>query len=332
LKRALIIAVVLSGCTPDFEDETTVKDLRFLGLTADTPELLFDGGELSRQAQICPRAEVLLALQQELAMHVPSSLPTVTLRPLVADPAGGGRSLHYRAVACVSPVDRQGGGGNQMPGGVRETIGRGACPADAPLLAEGDVAPPAGSVTPSIEVPLALTGDLLIAALRSDPLGIIYGLALTVQVTVSAGEEEAIARKRVLINVRLSSDQTPNNNPLITGVTYRRAEEDRVDTPFDLVNPPTVRLGERLRIQPLPGDKEGYPTRVGDRHTGCVQIERVNEALRRSSASPATTPTSSSRPTRLPRRCSPVRAIRCGSGSSPATSAAARPTSSCRCG
>ena len=158
MKRALLVlALAAVGCTPDFEDESTVKDLRILGVSADPPEVLFSGGPISQQAQLCPRAEVLMALTQEIAMNLPSaSLPVVTLRPLVVDPRGAGRPVHYRAVACVSPVAEQGGGGNMMPGGVRETIGRGACPDNAPVLGEGDAVPPAGSVVPPIEVKMTL--------------------------------------------------------------------------------------------------------------------------------------------------------------------------------
>ena len=278
MKRVLILLLAV-GCTPDFDDETTVQDLRVLGISAEPPEVLFNGGPVSQQPELCPRAEVLAALAQEVSMNLPTSMPVVTLRPLVVDPRGAGRPVHYRAVACVSPVDEQGGGGNMMPGGVRQTIGRGACPDGAPLLGEGDVAPPPGGVVPPIEVQMPLTPELLVPALRADPLGLIYGLAITVQVTASAGGEQVIARKRVLVNVRLYSAQPPNQNPLIAGVVWRRPGME-TSTPYDLVQVPEVKLGTKLRIQPAPGERESYPTRVGDRHTGCVKIESVNEALR----------------------------------------------------
>ena len=97
--------------------------------------------------------------------------------------------------------------------------------------------------------------------------------------TVSAGGEQVIARKRVLVNVRLVDGQAPNNNPLIAGVVWRRPGQE-TGTPYDLIQVPEVKLGTELRIQPSPGEKETYPTRVGDRHTGCVQIESATEALR----------------------------------------------------
>jgi hypothetical protein len=134
-------------------------------------------------------------------------------------------------------------------------------------------------VTLPIEVPLALSRELMIPAVMADPLGLIYGLPLTVQVTVSAGGEQVVTRKRVLVNVRLSDDHQANQNPLVTGLAYRRNKEDQL-IPYDAARIPEVRLGERLRIQPSHLDKESYPTRIGDRHTGCVEIQRSTEALR----------------------------------------------------
>jgi hypothetical protein len=279
LRRLLLVGALLAACTPDFQNETTVQDLRVLGVSAEPPEVLIDSGPTSRQPELCPSDDKLRALFAEASMHAATVLPAMTVQPLVVDPRGGGRPVHYRAVACVSPtggIDEQGGGGNMMPGGVRQTIGRGACPDNAPVLAEGDATPAPGSVTPSIVVPLSLNTDLLTGALLQDPLGLIYGLALTVQVAVSAGQEQVVVRKRVLVSARLTPEQVPNQNPIIPGVWYRRTVDDAL-VPLDPGQPPTVRLGEKLRIQPSPGDNQ---TRIGDRHTGCVHTQSVTEALR----------------------------------------------------
>jgi hypothetical protein len=282
LRRLLLLGLLLVACTPNFDDETTVKDLRVLGVSADPPEVLLDLGPTSMLPDLCPSEDTLRTLFAEAAMRAPASLPAMTVRPMVVDPQGGGRPVHYRAVACVSPtggIGEEGGGGNMMPGGVRQTIGRGVCPDNAPVLGEGDVSPAPGSLMPKIEVPLTLTSELLMAALGQDPLGLIYGLAVTVQVTASAGPEQAVVRKRVLVSGRLTPEQLPNQNPIIPGVSYRKTEDDPL-VPYDPAQPPMVRLGEKLRIQPSPGEKQTYPTRIGDRHTGCVHTQSVTEALR----------------------------------------------------
>lgn len=280
--RRLLFGVLLCACTPDFDNETTIKDLRALGASAEPPEFLIDAGPTSMKPELCPDQATLQALFTEAMMSVPPSLPTMTLRPLLVDPQGAGRPVHYRAVACVSPtggVDEQGGGGNMMPGGVRQTIGRGECPDGAPVLAEGDAAPAPGSLMPKIEIPLPLTPNLLVAALGQDPLGLIYGLALTVEVTATAGQEGVILRKRVLISPRLTADQVPNQNPIIPALSYRKTEDDPL-IPYDPAQPPVVKLGEKLRLEPAPGEKQTYPTRIGDRHTGCVHTQTVTEAHR----------------------------------------------------
>jgi hypothetical protein len=284
LRVALALLVLVGACTPDFDDVTTIKDLRVLGVAADTPELLFDGGPMSMAPTLCVDLPTLQALDAELGMHLPQSFPTVTLRPMVADPAGMGRAVHFRAVACVSPAgtlnpEMMGMG----PGGVRSTIGRGECPADAPVIGEGDATPAAGSVLAPIEIQLAPTAPLVVGAFLADPLGAVYGLPLTVEITVSAGGEQAITRKRILIAARLTADQMPNQNPVITQLNFRHTEDDAL-APFDLQNPrgnpPQVHLGGKLRIEPVAGTKEMYPTRVGDRTGGCTSIQPETEALR----------------------------------------------------
>jgi hypothetical protein len=285
LAAIAVVAVVPAACTPDFDDEAIVKDLRVLGVSADRPEVLFPGGPVSMQPMLCPDQNTIVALVTELMMRLPESLPIVTLRPAVVDPQGGGRPVHYRAVACVSPAGTidEPGGGNMMPGGVRQTIGRGACPDNAPALGEGDAAPPANAVLAPIEIQLPLTREILLAAFQQDFLGIIYGLPLTVQVTVTAGGEQAVVRKRVLLATELIAGQAPNRNPVVTAVSYRSGETGEPKF-FDLTDPqaapPTLRLGEKLRLEPFFDGKEAYPTRVGDRTTGCVHTEQTVEAVR----------------------------------------------------
>jgi hypothetical protein len=286
LKAALALVLLLGACTPDFEDLTHVKDLRVLVVGADTPELVLESGPTAMQPRICPDGPTSMALIAEAMGHLPAQPPVVTLRPLVADPHGGGRPVHYSVVACLSATGTQdpeggGGGGGMRPGGVRDTVGRGLC--DGPALVEGDATPAPGQVTVPIEVKFQPTAELLEKAFVADFLSLVYGLPLTVQVTVSAGDEQVIARKRILFTLRLAPDQTPNQNPLVTQLSFRRGE-DGAPTVFDLQNPatmpPEVHLGEELRIEPTVGIKEMYPTRIGDRTTGCTTIERETEALR----------------------------------------------------
>jgi hypothetical protein len=280
--RALVLVLLLAACVPDFDDPTTVDDLRVITVEADTPELLVDVGPLATLEQL-PRPEDLPALLAEVAMRLPDAFPPVTLRPLLVDPQGGGRAVHVRAVVCVSgkgsDTDR---GRNAGPGRLRDTLGTASCPEDSPLLREVDVMPLADGVVPC-EVTLVPTKEMLLQAIVADPYGGVYGLPLTVQLTVTAGEELVVARKRVVFSPMLAPDQTPNHNPMVTTLVYR-ADEDGPGMPFDLADPlarpPTVLLGSRLYLEPDRGETEAYLARVSDRTTGRLSNEPVHEALR----------------------------------------------------
>jgi hypothetical protein len=207
----------------------------------------------------------------------------VTLRPLIVDPRGGGRAVHVKAVVCISgkgsDTDR---GRNAGPGRLRDTLGTASCPEDAVLLREGDMMPLADGVVPC-EVTLVPTKEMLLQAIVADPYGGVYGLPLTVQLTITAAEEVVVARKRVVFSPLLAPDQKPNQNPVVTRLVSR-TEEDGPGVPFDLGDPlasaPEVPLGGRLFLEPDRGDTEAYLTRVSDRTTGRLSTEPVHEALR----------------------------------------------------
>jgi hypothetical protein len=282
--RVFVFCLLLAACVPDFDDPTTVDDLRVVTVEADTPELVVDVGPLATLEQL-PRPEDLPALLADVAMRLPDAFPPVTLRPLIVDPQGGGRAVHVRAVVCVSgkgsDTDR---GRNMGPGRLRDTLGSASCPEDSPLLREGDMMPldDASGVVPC-DVTLVPTKEMLLQAIVADPYGGVYGLPLTVQLTVTAGEELVVARKRVVFSPMLAPDQAPNHNPAVTRLVSR-ADEDGPGIPFDLADPlsrpPTVPLGGRLFLEPDRGDTEAYLARVSDRTTGRLSNEPVHEALR----------------------------------------------------
>jgi hypothetical protein len=42
MRRLGILLLALAGCTPEFDNATTVKDLRLLAVSTDPPEILID--------------------------------------------------------------------------------------------------------------------------------------------------------------------------------------------------------------------------------------------------------------------------------------------------
>jgi hypothetical protein len=285
--RRLILFLALAGCTPDFDDITTVKDLRVLDVSADTPEVVVDLPTLDLTS--VSRPEDLTALLAQVTAKLPAMFPPITLRPLIIDPHGGGRPVHIRAVTCDnlagSPGQVRGPGLVTMAGRIRDTIDRDPCPDDSPVLAEEDVTPPGegGDGTVPFAMDLVVTREQLALALTADPLGAVYGLPVTIQVTATAGEETVVARKRVVFVQRLLPTQTPNMNPVVTGLTLRADDDDpgrRFDLVDPLADPPTVPLGAKVLIEPDRGDTELYPTMVSDRRTGALTLTFATEALR----------------------------------------------------
>jgi hypothetical protein len=281
-----LILLLVAGCLPDFDDPSTVEDLRILSVEADTPELVVDVGPLATLENL-PRAEDLAPLLGEVATRLPATFPPITLRPLIIDPRGAGRPVHVRAVVCLSgrgsDADR---GRNMGPGRINDTLGTGSCPEDAQLLREDDIIPPSDGWETGVvpcEITLVPTREMLLLAVMSDPLGAVYGLPITVQVTATAGDESVIARKRVVFSPQLTPEQKPNANPTIPRLVHR-TDEDGPATPFDLTDPlaqpPSVPLGGELFLEPERGEMEPYLARISDRTTGRLSNEPVKEVFR----------------------------------------------------
>jgi hypothetical protein len=279
--------LLLGACTPNFADPTTVQDLRLLDVSADLPETIVDVGPLA-QLDAIPDAATVGPLLAQVATTLPDSFPTITLRALLIDPRGQGRPVHVKVVSCVNAVDGQ-SSSNMMgmamgmaAGRIRDTIDRDPCPGDAPVLADSDASAGPDGVVP-FAVPLTITRPLLLAAITADPLGVVFGLPLTVQFTASAGDEQVVVRKRVVFVPRLSPEQTPNRNPVIPTLTLRLSEDDP-GVAFNLMDPlaapPEVSLGAKVAIEPAPGDAETYLTKVLERGTNHLTMESATEALR----------------------------------------------------
>jgi hypothetical protein len=285
LHRWFAACSLLLGCTPDFDGPSRIKDLRVLAVVAEPSEILVDVGALATLDQLPTPAESLVLLQ-EVSATLPETFPTVTLRPLVVDPFGDGRPVHYQAVLCGNgtPSSDRGRG---RTGGVRDTVAREACPPDSPVIAEGDATPPLVAAdsppdTPrEIAVPVRVdfvpTREMVVAALTSDPLGAVFGLPLIVQFTFTAGEEKVVARKRVIFMPRLQPDQRPNQNPRLRSLTYETSGELAGSFNFDapLRSPPSVRSRMTLTVGPEPF--ESYPIRILDRATGALETRTVDE-------------------------------------------------------
>jgi hypothetical protein len=243
--RAFLLAAVAASCTPQFDNSTTLEDLRLIAVTAEPPEILIDLEELMDNP-------ALLA-----------GLPSIEITPLVIDPRGEGRMVEYRVEACGNRPGESGRGPDSGPGRVNDTISQAPCPDGATPVAQGAVVPGEDGSAP-ITITFTPTPELLVAAARADPLGLELGLPIVLSFTFQAGEEEVVAIKRVLFSPRLSPEQVPNRNPRIAQLWFRSSKEDP-PSPMDPAAPPTVAPGAMLHVQPTPAEAESYLTRVFSR-------------------------------------------------------------------
>lgn len=109
--RLSIACLALAGCVGPLDNATVVHDLRILAIATDPPELDYpvhgDAGFTSCAPDFTP----ILATS------------SVTLRALVGDPAGQGRSLHYVFTGCPQTAD------GLCPSGSGYVLGEGDAPA-----------------------------------------------------------------------------------------------------------------------------------------------------------------------------------------------------------
>ncbi len=239
-----------------------MRDLRILAITADDPETLVD-------VNLIADPSVTDADWNERFGR------RIHLDALVVDPLGqdGGvaRPVHFRMVACGNDPGSSERGRTRGPGSVRDTVSRGACPSGTPAFAEGDsVAAPGDPVVRGIFV---ATREFLLAAAKADPLGVRLGLPITIELTVTAGAETAVAIKRVIFTPLVEGGlQSVNDNPSEPELAWRLTSSAPL-TFFGTMNPSVVPLGGKLIISPAAATPEVYAALVLDRTTGRVMLQ-----------------------------------------------------------
>jgi hypothetical protein len=254
---ALVVVAAGAGCTPTFDNSTTIKDLRLIAVRADPPEFLVD----------LPAVMANPALLGEL--------PTFELTPLVLDPRGGGREVQYQVQACGNRPDERARGSDNGPGRVNDSIAQAPCPDGAlPVAAGSAVADEEGRVP--IQVTFRPTLELLTQAVMDDPLSLELGLPITLSFTIRAGAEQVVAVKRVLFTPQLTPDQIPNRNPEITHLSFRAGRDEDLTT-LQPEAPPSVPLRGRLRFLPAPAEAEPYRARAFSRDERRFITEEIPE-------------------------------------------------------
>lgn len=204
-----MLLLLAGACASPEDNPTTVHDLRVLGITFDPPEVM------------APSCDV----QNPAANLLPLLSTTITMRALIADPAGEGRDISYDVRACAWPGDRE-------------------CDAEFDSLAlkktDGSLAE--GTVKDGEELSLTFSpaslflekrtvdnGDgttrpqhLLEQVLAQDVYKGLGGLRMPVMLHLKAGDEEIYAQKLMVFSCKLQfegfEEMRPNVQPVLPGV------------------------------------------------------------------------------------------------------------------
>jgi hypothetical protein len=238
----LVPSALAAGCG-DFQDVSTVIDLRVLDIRADPPEILVDpmnlGGPFSTR-----------------------------LTALIGDPTGGDRTVTVEALACPRTIDAvtAATGKNGIvcsPYDPQSTAADASVPVTAPPPAPPTVAERTAFGDAELTLPFSFPQELLVRAYQLDSYARLgFQLPIAFQLAVAAGGESEIAVKRVIFAVPPDghADQTPNANPRIPAlVSYADRDSDAnpvMPQPFDLDQAMPVALGDSLWLEPQGVDSE----------------------------------------------------------------------------
>jgi hypothetical protein len=271
-----------AGACTNFQDPTTVVDLRVLAVETEPSEIILS-----------------VDLSDPLNPIVdPASNPPITVTPLILDPAGGGRSVTYSIIGCpndpFAPAPPGPAGGGAFPaGGARTTVGSQLCDESSPntwTLAPG----PIDAAESTVVQP---TADMLKAAFMTDLFpdqfghlhgGFDLGEPFVLEIKIDAGGELQNVVKRVLYWAQqIDAAQAPNNNPAIAGLTSYPDRDPDTAQPVGMIStldpnvPFAVPAGSRPWIEPAAGDAEPYETTIIDDTTHLtVPLSVARETLR----------------------------------------------------
>jgi hypothetical protein len=281
----LALAAAAGACT-SFQNPTTVVDLRVLAVETEPSEIILDV-DLS---------------DPTMPVVNPASNPPVNVKPLIVDPAGGGRAVTYTILACpndpFAAAPPGGMGGGAFPsGGARTTVGSALCDEQSPNTWTLTSGPVDYAATADTGVTVQPTADQLKAAFTADIFpdqygnlhgGFDLGEPLVLELRVDAGGERLDVLKRVLYWARrIDAAQAPNVTPSMSGLTTYPERDPDSAAPVGTIStldagvPFPVPAGSQLWIEPAAADAEPFETTILDATTHlAVPLSVARETLR----------------------------------------------------
>ncbi len=183
---ALATTVLVTACTPDFDDVWQVRDLRVLGIRADPPEVLLPPTALFELATL--------------------TLPSVRVDALVVDPRDDDTLVEWQIVACTP----------------EENLCDDAKVSKRVYPPEGE-GEWARTRLDEIGFDFVLDNELALAAIGADLFKGFGGLPIPLELRVR-GAEEVVGQKRLVYGITDPPNKAPNRNPRLAGVTIHGTE------------------------------------------------------------------------------------------------------------
>jgi hypothetical protein len=191
------LGLCAAACVSAEDTPSAVKDLRVLGVQVEPSEVMLPSCDLQSANPLA-----------QLAALPPGTIPkSLQYRALVADPAGGGRTLTYELLSCPTVSDRI-----CEKDGERVVITRGTT---TPGVLSLDIDPVA-----TFREPLpGKDGDpLLKVVFDEDIYKGLGGLRIPLVLRVRAGDEEVYAQKLVMLSCKYFPQMQANVTPQLPGI------------------------------------------------------------------------------------------------------------------
>jgi hypothetical protein len=196
----------LAACVMPEDNPTTVKDLRVLAVRFEPPEVMLRACTPRLLGALAAGADggmLTLPPDAQAAFGVDLGRP-VTMTALIADPAGNGRSLTYRVLACANTSDRlcvNEGDSVELDGGVQ----------------------PGGELTVQLQPGVAQLPDrtlLIQEVISQDTFRGLGGFRVPVVLDVQTadGSERVYAQKLMVYMCQFFPEMRANQTPVLPGV------------------------------------------------------------------------------------------------------------------
>jgi hypothetical protein len=260
------------ACT-DFDDPTTVIDLRVLAVKTEPSEIILD---------------VDLTDPTNPIVNPASNLP-VTVTPLIVNASGEITDATFTIIGCPNnpfaaapPMGGGGGGGMGFPsGGARTTVGSAPCDRQGANTAELQLDPVTGSVDvhpTEAALKAAFLADIFPDQYRNLHGGFDLGEPYVLTLGVEGAGEQLTVIKRVLYWAgRINDAHVPNLIPTITRLDTFAERDPQTSEPVgdrtelvaatETTPAMTVPAGSTLWIEPAAATAESYQTRIIDATT-----------------------------------------------------------------